>query len=86
MVDCVSLTKRPEFIDIMSYDEYITQSDGDIIDKLRYRHLLITGGPNPALSFDNASLRKLAPLKKVITVHGLLFSSLFLQNNMLTLH
>jgi hypothetical protein len=78
MADAVPLSKKPEFIDIMSYDEYKTQSDAVIINKLRYRHLLITDGPKPTHGFDKAGLQKLAPLNKVITIHGSYFSSLFL--------
>ena len=77
MADSVSLSERPRFIDIMTYNEYKTQDDAAIINKLRYCHLLITNGPKPTHGFDKAGLRKLAPMNKMITIHGLLFSSIF---------
>lgn len=79
MTDSVSLSKKPEFIDIITYDEYRAQSDAVIINRLRYRHLLVTNGPKPTYGFDKTGLRKLAPMNKVITIHGLLFSSNFLK-------
>lgn len=86
MADSVSLSTRPEFIDIMTYDEYKTQNDAIIIDKLRYRHLLITNGPKSSHGFDKAGLRKLATLTKPITIHGSSFSSRFSQNYSLILY
>jgi hypothetical protein len=77
MADSVSLMERPQFIDIMTDDEYKLQSDAAILNKLRYRHLLVTNGPKPTHGFDKAGLRKLAPMNKMITIHGLLFSSNF---------
>jgi hypothetical protein len=80
MADSVSPSKRPEFIYIMSHKEYESQSDDIIINQLRYRHLLITNGPTPTYGFDKTGLRKLAPLNKIITIHGLLSSSIFLKS------
>lgn len=81
MVDSVeSLTKKPDFVDIITYDDYKAQSDDVIIKMLRYRHLLITGGPKPTYGFDKTGLSKLAPINKAITIHGLFFRLVFLIN------
>jgi hypothetical protein len=49
MVDSVSLSKKPDFIDfidIIPYNDYTVQSDAVVIlETLKYRHILVTGGP-----------------------------------------
>ena len=70
-MDSVPLTKKPEFVDIMTYDEYKIQSDAVIVEKLRYRHLLVTGIPDQKHALDKSGLCKLTSMNRVITIHGL---------------
>jgi hypothetical protein len=72
MVDTMSLQKKSDFIEIMNYDEYQSHSDTVIMEKLRHRHILVTGDPKPTYSFNKKGLSKLAPLDKAITIHGLM--------------
>jgi hypothetical protein len=80
MVDTMSLQKKPDFIEIINYDEYQSHSDIIIMEKLRHRHLLVTGDLQPTHNFNKKGLSKLAPLDKAITIHGLISSFFITQS------
>lgn len=70
MADSVQLLEKPKFVNIMSYTDYILQSDATILNQLRYQHLLVVDGPKPSYGFDKTGLCRLATLSKNITIHG----------------
>lgn len=70
MSDLLELSDRSEYVEVMPQDQFQEASGATILNILRTRHILVTGGPKPAYGFDKAGLRNLAPFSKEITVHG----------------
>jgi hypothetical protein len=58
------------YIEVIHHEDYQELSDADILDKLRYRHLLVTRIPHRKYGFDRGGLHMIGSFTKPITIHG----------------
>lgn len=55
---------------ILTEEEFENQRDGEIQNILRRQHILVIGMKKPKYGFDPDGLETLAPLDKLIIIHG----------------
>jgi len=57
--------------DILPYDEFRAMSASRVQERLRFKHILITGCPHPNMTFDEAGLRTLCSLDRPVSIQGM---------------
>jgi hypothetical protein len=57
-------------IAVMTHADYMSRSHGNILQTLKWQHILITDGPDCQRKFDGDTLHRLCSLGKDIVVHG----------------
>jgi hypothetical protein len=56
--------------DIISFVDFQALAPSQIQERLRFKHIVITGCPHPNLKFDASGLRTLSPLDNQISIQG----------------
>ena len=56
--------------DILPYEEFQAMSASRVQERLRFKHILITGCPHPNMKFDEAGLRTLCSLDRPVSIQG----------------
>ena len=56
--------------DIIPYAEFRAMSPSQIQERLRFKHILLTGCPHPNMQFDEAGLRTLCSLDSPVSIQG----------------
>jgi hypothetical protein len=70
MVKAITPFDPEGYIEEIPHSEYLKLSDADVLQKLRYRHLLITGLPNEGLEFNAQGVHMIGSFNRVFTIHG----------------
>ncbi len=56
--------------DILPYEEFQDMSASRVQERLRFKHILITGCPHPNMKFDEAVLCTLCSLDRPVSIQG----------------
>jgi hypothetical protein len=57
--------------DVISFTDFQRLSTTHIQDRLRRRHIIVTGCEGPNMKFDEAGLRTLCPLNRTTSLQGM---------------
>ncbi len=57
--------------DIISSADFQALSTQQIQDRLRRKHIVVTGSSHPNVKFDKAGLRTMCPLSRTISIQGM---------------
>lgn len=57
--------------DIISSADFQALSTQQIQDRLRCKHIVVTGSSHPNVKFDKAGLRTMCPLSRTISIQGM---------------
>jgi hypothetical protein len=56
--------------DIIPFIDFQRLSTSQIHDRLRHKNVVVTDYPHPEVKFDEAGLRGLSPLSRIISIQG----------------
>lgn len=60
---------KSSLFDVISFKEF--ESLSQIQERLRRKNIVVTGCPGPDVEFNEAGLRTLSPLDRIISIQGM---------------
>ena len=73
MMAALSTSDFDEFIEVIPFEDYVQLTHEEVQQKIRNRHLIITGRPGPHYKFDEEGLSRLTLLENQVTLHGIFY-------------